>query len=909
MDSGKSGRKNLFIIDGHASLYRSHFALIRNPLITTYGLHTSAIFGFLKQIMKILQEEDPDYFACAFDSKEKTFRHKIFPDYKATRKPMPEEMQEQLPHLWELLEAMNIPILKKPGVEADDIIGTLAIAAEKDGIDTYIVSGDKDFMQLINEHIRLYSPGTRKSPGPILYSPEKVYEKWGVYPEKIVDLLGLMGDSSDNVPGVAGVGEKTAVKLIREYGSLEGALENAHQVSNKRAQKGLKEGSENALMSKELVTILTNVELDHSMDDFVRTDIDLKKTRQKFTDLEFHALIKNLDDDPKERAISDQEMRENKNYNTLIAKKDLDQLIETLLQAELISFDLETTSVVPMEAEIVGLSFSTEKNSGWYIPIKYFKKEKENFGDDDLTIVLDALRPVLENDGVKKTGQNIKFDALVMRHHDIILGGISFDTMIAAHLLNPSARSYKLDTLSLEYLNYDMVPIEDLIGKGREQITMADVPLEQASFYAVEDADITLQLTQIFKTKLKEEQLYSFFNLIEIPMIPVLTAMEHTGVFVDNEFLSAMSLEIGKKIDSLIIKIHQLSGTEFNINSTKQLATILFDVLGLTEIKKRSTAENVLKQLEKDNELPGLILEYRKYNKLRNTYVDALPDLILKETQRIHSTFHQTIAATGRLSSTNPNFQNIPIRTEEGREIRKAFRSHRKGWKIFSADYSQIELRIMAHLSQDEALCDAFEKGHDVHNRTASNVFGVSVDDVLPEMRRIAKVVNFGIMYGAGPFRMSQELDITRSDAGKIIESYFEQFSGIRRYIDSILEKARKDRFVETILGRRRPVWDLDSENGLRRKAAERMTINMPIQGSAAEMIKLAMITIQERLRLNKMRSKMILQIHDELLFEFHAEEEKELIPMVIDSMEKAMPLSVPVIVDYGIGDNWYEAH
>ena len=909
MDSGKSGRKNLFIIDGHASLYRSHFALIRNPLITTYGLHTSAIFGFLKQIMKILQEEDPDYFACAFDSKEKTFRHKIFPDYKATRKPMPEEMQEQLPHLWELLEAMNIPILKKPGVEADDIIGTLAIAAEKDGIDTYIVSGDKDFMQLINEHIRLYSPGTRKSPGPILYSPEKVYEKWGVYPEKIVDLLGLMGDSSDNVPGVAGVGEKTAVKLIREYGSLEGALENAHQVSNKRVQKGLKEGSENALMSKELVTILTNVELDHSMDDFVRTDIDLKKTRQKFTDLEFHALIKNLDDDPKERAISDQEMRENKNYNTLIAKKDLDQLIETLLQAELISFDLETTSVVPMEAEIVGLSFSTEKNSGWYIPIKYFKKEKENFGDDDLTIVLDALRPVLENDGVKKTGQNIKFDALVMRHHDIILGGISFDTMIAAHLLNPSARSYKLDTLSLEYLNYDMVPIEDLIGKGREQITMADVPLDQASFYAVEDADITLQLTQIFKTKLKEEQLYSFFNLIEIPMIPVLTAMEHTGVFVDNEFLSAMSLEIGKKIDSLIIRIHQLSGTEFNINSTKQLATILFDVLGLTEIKKRSTAENVLKQLEKDNELPGLILEYRKYNKLRNTYVDALPDLILKETQRIHSTFHQTIAATGRLSSTNPNFQNIPIRTEEGREIRKAFRSHRKGWKIFSADYSQIELRIMAHLSQDEALCDAFEKGHDVHNRTASNVFGVSVDDVLPEMRRIAKVVNFGIMYGAGPFRMSQELDITRSDAGKIIESYFEQFSGIRRYIDSILEKARKDRFVETILGRRRPVWDLDSENGLRRKAAERMTINMPIQGSAAEMIKLAMITIQERLRLNKMRSKMILQIHDELLFEFHAEEEKELIPMVIDSMEKAMPLSVPVIVDYGIGDNWYEAH
>jgi DNA polymerase-1 len=909
MDSRKSGRKSLFIIDGFAILYRSHFALIRNPLITSYGLHTGAIFGFYNQIQKILRSEIPDYIVCVFDSKEKTFRHKRYPAYKANRPGMPVELQDQLPHLWELLDGMNISTLKKPGVEADDIIGTLATAAEKNGIDSFIVSGDKDFMQLINEHIYLYSPGSRKSPGPVLYSPDKVYEKWGVYPEKIIDLFGLMGDSSDNVPGVAGIGEKTAAKLIQKYGSLEGALENADLVSNKRAQKGLQEGSENALMSKELVTILTNVELDFSMENFVRSDIDLKKTRQKFTDLEFHALIKQLDDNPKDSINSNQERRENKNYQTLMTKKDLDQLTETLSKAEIFSFDLETTSVLPMEAEIVGLSFATKPDAGWYVPVRYFGKNKENFGEDDLTIILDTLQPVLETNRVKKTGQNIKFDALVMRHHGIILDGITFDTMIAAHLLNPSARSYKLGTLSLEYLNYDMVPIEDLIGKGRKKINMADVPLDQASFYAVEDADITLQLTQLFKAKLREEQLSTFYNSIEIPLIPVLTAMEHTGVFVDTEFLTVMSLEIGKKIDSLLIEIHKLAGSEFNINSTQQLAIILFDVLGLTKIKKRSTAESVLKQLEKEHSLPGLILEYRKYNKLRNTYVDALPDLTHKETQRIHSTFHQTIAATGRLSSTNPNFQNIPIRTEEGREIRKAFRTQQKGWKIFSADYSQIELRVMAHLSQDEALCNAFEKGDDIHTRTASSVFSVPINDVLPEMRRIAKVVNFGIMYGAGPFRMSQELDISRSEAVAIIESYFKQYSGIRSYIDSTLEKARTDKYVETILGRRRPVWDADSNNVLRRQAAERMAINMPIQGSAAEMIKLAMITIQERLKSDQMKSKMILQIHDELLFEFPVEEEKELVLMVREAMEKAMILSVPVVVDHGIGDNWYEAH
>ena len=903
----KSDRKRFFIVDGFALLFRAHFALIRNPLITTYGLHTSALFGFVNMILKLMKDEDPDYLACAFDSKEKTFRHERYPQYKANRPPMPQELQDQLPHLWEMLEVMNLPVLKKPGVEADDIIGTLAVAAEKEGLDTYIVSGDKDFMQLINEHIFLYAPGTRKMPEPIIFTPEKVVEKWGVDPEKIIDLLGLMGDSSDNVPGVAGVGVKTAVKLIKAYGSLEGALKNADKVANKRAQKGLQDGTENALLSKELVTILTRVELDSQVHDFERMDMDMEGTSKKFNELEFHALMKQIRHH-NQPGLKVQEAAK-KDYQTVLSKNHLDQLVKVLMNSDLCSFDLETTSLIPMEAEIVGLSYATKPDSGWYIPLQYFGKEKENFGDNDLTIILDTLRPVLESDRLKKTGQNIKFDALVMKHHGVTLQGISFDTMIAAHLLNPAARSYKLDSLSLEYLNYEMVPIEDLIGRGRNQITMDQVPLDQASFYASEDADITLQLTNLFKTRLEKEGLLSFFGSIEIPLITVLTDMEFEGVYVNPDFLSMMSTEIGKKIDILLADIYKMAGTEFNVNSTQQLANILFDILGLTLIKKRSTAEGVLKQLEKEHNLPGLILEYRKYNKLKNTYVDALPDLIHPETNRIHSTFHQTIAATGRLSSTNPNFQNIPIRTEEGREIRKAIRTQRKGWKILSADYSQVELRIMAHLSQDTALCDAFKQGEDIHTRTASNVFSVPIDSVLPEMRRIAKVVNFGIMYGAGPFRMSQELDIPRSEAAVIIESYFDQYSGIRTYIDSTLEKARTEKYVETILGRRRPVWDADSNNGLRRQAAERMAINMPIQGSAAEMIKLAMVAIHKECIKKKMESKMILQIHDELLFEFPDSEEDTLIDLVTTEMEKALPLSIPVVVDYGIGDNWYEAH
>jgi DNA polymerase-1 len=908
MSPNKTDRKRFFILDGFALLYRAHFALIRNPLITSYGLHTSALFGFVNQVLKLIRSENPDYIACAFDSKEKTFRHDMYKEYKAHRPPMPDELKQQLPHLWELLEAMNLPVLRKPGVEADDIIGTLAVQAEKEGLDTYIVSGDKDFMQLMNEHIFMLAPGTRKAPYPIIYDPAKVEEKWGVPPEKIIDLLGLMGDSSDNVPGVAGIGEKTAVKLIKAYGSLEGALENVDKVTNKRAHNGLKDGVEKALLSKELVTILTDVELSCSVRDLEKREMNLDACSEKFTELEFHALIKQLAKKPnyEEKILKD---KVKKNYQSVLTIKYLNILVKNLQKSKRFSIDLETTSVQPMEAEIVGLSFSIKVNSGWYVPIKYLEKVKNNFDNDDLSFVLKKIKSILEDESIGKIGQNIKYDALILKRFGVSLKGIEFDTMIAAHLLNPAARSIKLETLSIEHLNYEMIPIEDLIGKGRNQITMDQVSLEKASFYAVEDADIAFQLTELFETRLKDAKLFEFFTKVEMPLIPVLIEMEYEGTFVDTAFLKNMSIEIGKKLDSLIYDIHRLAGTDFNINSTQQLGTILFDILELPQIKKRSTAEPILQQLKEYHELPKYILEYRKFNKLKNTYVDALPELVNEDTGRIHSTFNQTIAATGRLSSTNPNFQNIPIRREEGREIRKAFKAQTKGWKILSADYSQVELRVMAHLSSDKGLIKAFQNGEDIHSRTASHVFNVPLESVLPEMRRTAKVVNFGIMYGAGPFRMSQELGIPRNEAVAIIKSYFEQYSGIRNYIDATLEKARQDKFVETMLGRRRPVWDADSDNGLRRQAAERMAINMPIQGSAAEMIKLAMCSIQSELENQKMESKMILQIHDELLFEFPVSEKDSLLKLVIEKMENAMELSVPLVVDYGIGDNWFEAH
>ncbi|MEE8341109.1 MAG: DNA polymerase I [Candidatus Neomarinimicrobiota bacterium] len=911
MAKEKTKRKTLFLVDGYAMLYRAHFAFIRNPLFTSYGLPTSALFGFSNQLLNLIKKENPDYIAAVFDTAEKTFRHKKYPEYKATREKMPEELREQLPHLWNILNAMQITTLSKAGFEADDIIGTLAQWESKHDLDVFIVSGDKDFMQLINDHIFMYTSSGRNFE-PKIIARDGVIEKWGVPPEKIIDLMGLMGDASDNIPGVSGVGKVSAKKLILEYGSLEESLDNADKIANKRVREGLQNNSKNAHLSKDLVTIDINVELNCNLAELKRTELDIEALSELYQQFEFSGLLKQLPNFQVE-TIPDYD-EPVKHYITITNYDDLKSFIGKIKSSDTLSIDLETTSVDPMLAEIVGFSFSMKKDNGFYIPIEYKDKLLNNFGDDDLQTVLSVLKPIFENDKIIKIGQNIKYDALILKRSGINVNGIKFDTMIASHLVSPEARSYKLDNLSLEYLNYRMVSIEELIGTGKNQITMDEVELEKVSFYAVEDADVTLQLYEILKDKLIENGLSEYYEQVELPLIKVLLELENNGVFVDKVFLKSMSEELGNKIVTLNRDIYKEAGMEFNINSTQQLANILFDVKGLRKIRKRSTAEEVLKQLVTEDPLPGLMLEYRKFNKLKNTYLDPFPELINPTTKRIHSSFTQTVAATGRLSSQNPNFQNIPIKTTVGREMRKAFRSQQKGWKILSADYSQIELRIMAHLSKDSELIKAFENNEDVHSRTASSIFGVPIKDVLPEMRRTAKVVNFGIMYGAGPFRMSQELGIPRSEAQVIIDEYFKQYSGIQNYIDETLEMARSKKYVETILGRRRPVWDIDSDNHIRKEAAKRMAINMPIQGTAAEMIKKAMISIHNNIQSGNKNSgyndaKMILQVHDELLFEVPENQVKLLTKMVIYEMENALPISVPIVVDCGVGDSWFEAH
>jgi len=906
MNAKKSNRKRLFLIDGYAMLYRAHFAMIRNPLITSYGLPTSALFGFLNQLFRILNKENPDYIATIFDRKEKTFRHKKYPDYKATRDPMPEELQIQLPHLWKLIDALQILNLSKKGYEADDLIGTLAVDGTNNDLEVFIVSGDKDFMQLINDNVFLYAPGTKNKPDKI-YDKDGVKDRWGVPPEKIIDLFGLMGDSSDNIPGVSGVGPKSAMKLINDYGTLEEALKNADIVTNKRVRNGLLEGKENAIISKDLVTIVTDVPIDYNFKDLEKKNFDVNSLESLLTEYEFHALINQLPGSSKssETFVKKSE----KNYKIIQSLDELNKFVKSIKPKNILSFDIETDGLNPMQNNIVGLSFSTKKNTGVYIPIEFKDKSKNLFGDDDISTVINIIRPIMEDEKILKTGQNIKFDMLLYKRYGINVNGLICDSMLAAHLLKPEARSYKLDNLSIEYLNYKMIPIEELIGKGRKQITMAEVELDKAGYYACEDADIALQLTNIFLKELKDAGLDHFYNKIELPLIDVLLNMEYEGTFVDKKMLEEMSIDLSKKVENLSTKIIKEAGTEFNINSTQQLANILFDVLSLTKIKQRSTAEPVLEALRNEHPLPNLILEYRKLTKLKNTYLDSLPPLINKKTGRIHTTFGQTIASTGRLSSSNPNFQNIPIRTEEGREIRKAFKAQKKNWLIFSADYSQIELRIMAHLSKDPSLIESFKNNEDIHTRTASDVFGVKINDVLPDMRRTAKVVNFGIMYGAGAFRLSQELGIPRSEAQVIIDTYFKRYVGIRNFMDKTIEHAEKQKFVETVLGRRRNIWNVDSDNHIQREAAKRMAINMPIQGTAAEMIKLAMLDINRTLQYENYQSRMILQIHDELLFESPKEEIDKLKDMVTDKMVNAMPLIVPLVVDCGKGISWFDAH
>ena len=906
MSPSTNNKKRLFIIDGYATLYRAHYALIRNPLTTTAGMPTSAVFGFANQVFQLLEEENPDYIVAAFDPKGKNFRHELYTDYKANRSAMPDEIQTQLPYLWELLDGMNIPVLRIEGVEADDVIGTIAKMCEKDDLQCNIVSGDKDFMQLINDKTLLYAPQARRREKEI-FNAQKVSEKWGVGPEHIIDLLGLMGDSSDNVPGVEGVGPVTAKKLIQKFGSMENIYENIDQIENEKLKEKLLNSKESAFLSKKLVTILTDVKVDASLSDFEKKEIDKTKLESIFKELEFTGLLKKIGSGTN---ISPETVKRKKEYDLITSLDRLQSFADSIQEGEWLSVDLETTSVNPMIAEIVGFSFSVKKDTGVYVPIHFKDKVDNLFGDNDLEVATNILKPVLENEKIPKTGQNIKYDALIMKRFGIDLQGIEFDTMIAAHLIDPNARSYKLDNLSLSHLNYKMVPIQDLIGSGRNQITMDQVDLADITFYAAEDADVVIELTDIFLKELKKQNLYSYFKNIEIDLLPVLIDMQFHGIFVDRNYLLSRSKEIGIRLDALKKSIVKLAGQEFNLNSSQQLAEILFDQLNLPMIKKRSTAEAILTKLKEYHELPSLILGYRKLFKLKNTYLDPIPNNINEITNRVHSSFNQTMTATGRLSTSSPNFQNIPIRTEDGKEVRKAIKAQSDDYQILSADYSQIELRVMAHLSKDEALTKALNDGEDIHTFTAKNVFNVKEDqDVLPEMRRIAKIVNFGIMYGAGSFRLSQELGIPFAESKKIIDVYFDKYKGIKQYMEDTKLLVKKDKSVQTLLGRKRAVWDSDSQNQVRRDAAERMAINMPIQGTAAEMIKLAMIRIDKDLKENNLKSKLILQIHDELLLEVHNNEIDYVTEMVVKHMKNAMDLDVPIEIDCGVGSSWYEAH
>ena len=894
-------KQTLYLIDGSAIAYRSYFGMIRNRLTNSAGQPTGAIFAFINSLMKIINDEKPDYIGMVFDSPEKTFRHKIYAEYKATREATPDELVSQLPFMFKVTEAMNIPVIIYPGFEADDIIGTLAKDGKKKGLSVFMVTGDKDFMQLLEEDILVYKPASGQKPVEII-DVEGVKEKWGVRPDQIADYLGMIGDTSDNIPGIKGIGPAKAKPLLGEFNSIEGILENLDKIDNKRIAGMIAEGAKSAIFSKMLATIKIDVPLEIEIDDLKTKSVNQPVLVELFKELEFYSLIKSL-------GVEKKSVKVEKEYKTIQKRDDLTKLIKTLKKVTRLSVDLETTSTNPMEAEIVGISFSWEANKGVYIPIQYPSMQKSLFGDDDKLEYLHILKPVLEHEHIPKCGQNIKYDMLILRRYGIELKNIVFDTMVAAFLIQPDSRSYKLDKLSQQYLNYRMQPIEDLIGKGKNQIGMDEVPIDKVTFYAAEDADVALQLVPVFSEKLKEDKTEDVFNNIEMPLISVLMQMEQNGVYIDIDFLKNMSRELSKKIEALSDQIYFEADVKFNINSPKQLGEVLFDKLELSSGRKRSTAVNVLEKLRDEHPLPGLILDYRTLTKLQNTYVDALPNLVNKQTGRVHSSFNQTVASTGRLSSSAPNFQNIPIRTDIGREIRKSFIPQRPGWKVLSADYSQIELRVMAHLSKDPELNRAFAEGVDIHTRTAALVYGVDEKDVLPEMRRVAKVVNFGIMYGAGPFRMSGELKISLNDARKIIDHYFETYPGINNYIINTLAEARENEFVKTLAGRLRYVYDINSSNRNIREATERAAINMPIQGTAADMIKIAMIRIHHKLIQEQLRSMMILQIHDELLFEVPDEELETLKSIVVREMENALPLDVPLKVDVGIGNSWYEAH
>ncbi|MAR15006.1 MAG: DNA polymerase I [Candidatus Marinimicrobia bacterium] len=904
-------KERLFIIDGMAQIYRAHFAMINNPLTTKDGRHTSVIYGFLNMLFKIIRDESPDYLVIAMDSKAKTFRHEMYDEYKANRPKMPDEIAYQIPLLKEIVGYLGVELIERPGYEADDIMGSLSKIAESNDVQSYIVSGDKDMLQMVNDNIIVYAPGNRFKPT-TKFKQEEVKNKMGVYPDRVIDLLSLIGDSSDNIPGVRGVGPKTAVKLIEQFDSLDKLIDNIDEIKNDRIKKLIKENIDSLSLSKKLVTIKADMDITFSREDFKFKNIkDKDNVIKMVNDFELSSIITSLEKLEFIKVKNKPKVVNEKVYKLILNDEELDKAIDSVLKADLVSFDLETTGVNPMIAEIVGISISTEPDKGFYIPILFPNTlDTEVVPQVTYSNIYDRIKPIFNCSDTLYVGQNIKYDMLILRRYGIEVEGKLFDTMIAAHLLNPDRRSYKMDFLSIDYLDYEMIPIENLIGpKGKNQKLMSDVQLKDISYYACEDTDVALQLHDLFSKELIKHKLDKIFYDIEIPTMKVLIDMEYEGINIDLSFFQKLSDKIGKNIESVSENIFSYTDIKFNINSPKQLSEILFDQLGLKPIKKRSTSVDVLEELKKQHPIAEELLSYRHFSKLKNTYLDAIPTHINSRTSRVHTSFNQTIASTGRLSSTKPNLQNIPIRTEISREIRKGFISRDLDSYIFAADYSQVELRVMAHFSKEAELIYCFKNDIDVHTRTASNIFKVDSDAVNFNQRRTAKVVNFSIMYGAGPFRLSQELDIPMKEAKKIIETYFDTYPGIKTFMDNTLSKAREMGYVETLLGRRRYADGLTSSNMNIVKAEERACINMPIQGTAAELIKIAMINVNNRIKKFKLKSKMILQIHDELLFEVPKNELELLSELVKKEMENAIKLDIPLKVDCDYGKNWFEAH
>jgi DNA polymerase-1 len=953
--------KKLFLLDGMALVYRAHFALITRPILTSRGVNTSALYGFTQTLLDIMKNRQPTHIAVAFDTDAPTARHVAYAEYKATRQAMPEDLSLALPHVHRMLEAFRVPVLTCDGYEADDIIGTLARQAEKQGFTTHMVSPDKDFGQLIDANTFLYRPSRMGDGVEILGVPE-IKQRWGIErPDQVIDVLALMGDSVDNVPGVPGVGEKTAMKLIAQFGTVEDLLARTHELTGKLKER-VETNREAALLSKKLVTINCESPCRVNLESLKVQSPDDDKLKAILIEFEFNSIGKRLFGEdfkagrgyqqssvlpragstgpklrpPKPAAASETQQDfvlegeteggpveespapimanlktiadVSHEYKTLTTSAERAELVRQLLSKNSFCIDLETTSLDPKEARVVGMAFSFEPHKGYYVAMPKEAAEYQR--------VLEEFRPAFESDRIEKVNHNLKFDISVLRSNGIEMRGKLFDTMVAHSLVEPDMR-HGMDYMSEVYLGYTPVTISELIGDGKNgaQLNMADVTLDKISEYAAEDADVTWQLRSAVEPLLKERGAERVFYEIESPLVPVLADMELEGIKLDAAALNEFSDQLTKQIAELEKTICKLAGTTFNINSPRQLGQILFDVLKICEKPKKTrtgqymTDEQTLATLAPDNEIVQKLLEHRTATKLKSTYTDALPATISPKTGRVHTTYNQVITATGRLNSQDPNLQNIPIRTERGQEIRKAFVPRNKDYLLLSADYSQIELRIIAAISREAGLLEAFRTGVDIHTATAAKVFNVFPEMVNSEMRRKAKMVNFGIAYGISAFGLAQRLGISRKEGGEIINNYFKQFGGIRKYIDDTIALARKQGYVETVVGRRRYFRDINSSNNTVRGAAERTAINAPIQGTAADMIKLAMVNIHRELTQRKLKTKMLLQVHDELVFDLYKPEEKEVRALVEEKMKTAIPLEVPIEVEMGVGENWLEAH